>query len=229
MTKISIVPGIALLATGCVGGIDDSTDSRHSGGPGGAFEEGWGTAPATCEVSPNSGRVVARRLSRGEYNNTVRDLFGFDVGRPADDFPDDVTGGDRDNNNGLVVSDSMFERAETAANRMAAAAIQHGFITCDPTKMDSRACAKQILEPFMTRARRRPVTPQEVDGVLGYLAITQAEASEPDPFRQAIKLAIADVLLSPSFLFRFETLPDAASAKPQRLGSYDLASRLSYF
>src|SRR5262245_58667111 len=66
-------------------------------------EDDWGSAAATCQVSQSSGRVVARRLDRTEYNNTVRDLFGFDVGRPADDFPDDITGGDSESNNGLIV------------------------------------------------------------------------------------------------------------------------------
>src|SRR5205814_4197670 len=33
-------------------------------------------------------RVMARRLNRVEYNNTVRDLLGVDI-QPADDFPQD--------------------------------------------------------------------------------------------------------------------------------------------
>ena len=37
------------------------------------------------------GNVPARRLSREEYNRTIRDLVGLDL-RPADQFPIDFTG-----------------------------------------------------------------------------------------------------------------------------------------
>jgi hypothetical protein len=227
------------LSGACVGDIDSpesqpSAEADAPAAPGASGKPGEAAAgtpagAAGCPVSASSGRVVARRLSRAEYNNTVRDLFGFDVGRPADDFPEDVTGGDDDNNNGLTVSELLFEKAEAAAGRLARLALDNGFVGCDPTKIDRRACARQTLEPFMARAWRRPVTPAEVDGVLRYLALVEAERGEKDPFGQAIALAIQHVLLSPSFLFRFEIVENPASPAPQRLNDHDLASRLSYF
>ena len=39
-------------------------------------------------ASDNPGRVVARRLNRVEYNNTIRDLLAVPI-RPADEFPVD--------------------------------------------------------------------------------------------------------------------------------------------
>ena len=42
------------------------------------------------------GRVLARRLNRVEYNNTVRDLLGIAF-RPADEFPVDDSGYGFDN------------------------------------------------------------------------------------------------------------------------------------
>ena len=44
----------------------------------------------------NPGRVVARRLNRIEYNNTIRDLLGVNL-RIADDFPPDPSGYGFDN------------------------------------------------------------------------------------------------------------------------------------
>src|SRR5262245_48800974 len=200
----------AVFSGACMGTVEEPWSSS-GGSAEGPSDEGWGPAAQTCEVSPNPGRVVAHRLSRTEYNNTLRDLFGFDVGRPADDFPDDVTGGDAGNNNGLIVSDLLLEKAEIAVSRIALTAVQRGFITCDPTKIDKRLCFEQSIEPFMTRAWRRPVTTAEVDGLLGYLAVAEAEAGLSDPFKEAMTLAIEDVLLSPNFFFRFEILNDPTS------------------
>ncbi|MES1256750.1 MAG: DUF1587 domain-containing protein [Acidobacteriota bacterium] len=46
---------------------------------------------ADRNVTPDPGRVTARRLNRTEYNNTVRDLLAVDT-HPADDFPQDDFG-----------------------------------------------------------------------------------------------------------------------------------------
>jgi hypothetical protein len=155
----------------------------------------------------------------------MRDLFpSASVGTPADDFPDDDMGV-----SGLGVSDAFMEKAEVAASQLAFAAVQGGFITCDPVKVDKRLCARQIFEPFMTRAWRRPVTSGEVDRALRYLAIVEKEQGLAYPFVEAVKLGIQHVLLSPNFLFRFELLSDPTSTNPQPLGAYEIASRLSYF
>ena len=211
----STCPSLALMISlgvfGCNGIIgdipDDVGDSRA----------------AACTAS-QAGQVVARRLSREEYNNTVRDLFGLDVGRPADAFPDDVAGA-----NGLTVSDQFLQDHEDAVARLATLAIDRGFITCDPAASGARTCAREILAPFIERAWRRPVTSEEVEGVLRYLDVVAAEPDEADPFRQAIELAIQAALMSPNFLFRFEPIDDPTSPASQPLGNYELANRLSYF
>jgi mono/diheme cytochrome c family protein len=55
-----------------------------------AWARGLLTAEARARAG-DPGRVVVRRLSNAEYNNTVRDLIGVDL-QPARDFPVD---GDR--------------------------------------------------------------------------------------------------------------------------------------
>jgi hypothetical protein len=210
------------LALGCQG----STAFEIFGA--GAGEGGPGeTPPAVVDkgCAPESGRVTARRLSRSEYNNTVRDLFvGLDVGRPADELPDDVAGV-----NGLTVSDLYLEKHETITANLAALAVERGLIACNPVDIGERVCARQTLEPLMKRAWRRPVTEEEVDGVLAHLDVVAAEAGEKSPFAQAIRLAVQEVLMSPSFLFRFEPVVDPTSPASQPLDSFELASRLSYF
>lgn len=59
----------------------------------------WLTFAVACKQDPpaaDPGRVVAHRLNRAEYDNTVRDLFGTAL-HPADDFPADDFGVGFDN------------------------------------------------------------------------------------------------------------------------------------
>jgi hypothetical protein len=211
---------ILWLLTGCVGEITvPPARVDVSGGSGG------GSAAPTCETQ--SGRVVARRLSRLEYNNTVRDLFPFDAGRPADEFPDDIVG-ENPTDEGLTVSVPYLEKHALAVERLSVQAVATGFLACPPN-VATRACAKQQLAPFMRRAWRRPVTEAEVEGVLGYFDLTAREAGEPEPFQQGLRLAVQDVLMSPNFLFRFEVLDQPNAPIAQRLTRFEVANRLSYF
>src|SRR5271154_1537642 len=71
----------------------------------------------------DSGRVLARRLNRVEYNNTVRDLLGVDV-RPADDFPQDDSAYGFDNiAQALSVSPLLMEKYVATAERIARMAV----------------------------------------------------------------------------------------------------------
>ena len=68
----------------------------------------WSRAMLDAEARARAGdpgRVVVRRLSNAEYNNTVRDLTGFDL-EPARDFPADGAAGEGFTNAGdaLVMS-----------------------------------------------------------------------------------------------------------------------------
>ncbi len=59
---------------------------------------------------PDPGRVVARRLNRAEYDNTMRDLFGVDW-KPAADFPvDDQNEGFDNIAESLSVSPLLMEK-----------------------------------------------------------------------------------------------------------------------
>lgn len=78
---------------------------------------------ADRNAKPNPGVVVARRLNRTEYNNTVRDLVGVDL-RPADSFPPDDTGYGFDNIGAVLsMSPVLTERYLNAAEKVARAAV----------------------------------------------------------------------------------------------------------
>ena len=122
------------LSGGCLGEIaprtlDDPTRQSAGGGPSSPPLGPPMLAPATGgpevkvgEVAIEPGRVVAHRLNRVEYNNTVRDLFfGLDL-RPADAFPVDNFAEGFDNNaQELRMSNLLMEKYLDAADKLVAA------------------------------------------------------------------------------------------------------------
>ena len=79
--------------------------------------------------------------------------------------------------------------------------------------------AYNVIERFMQRAFRKPVSKKEVDH---YHSIYKLFAAELDTFESAMRETLAMVLISPQFLYHTRVKDD--EAKP-----YELASRLSYF
>jgi hypothetical protein len=65
--------------------------------------------------NPDPGRVTVRRLNRGEYRNTIRDLMGIDFNSDVE-FPPDDTGYGFDNiGDVLTVSPMLLEKYLAAA------------------------------------------------------------------------------------------------------------------
>ncbi len=90
-----------------------------------------------------------------------------------------------------------------------------------------RDCARRLVGEFARRAYRRPVAPEEINGLLGLYDQARADG---DNFEAGVKLALTAVLISPHFLFRGELQPEPDN--PRRIhpiGEFALASRLSYF
>ena len=75
------------------------------------------------DAHPAAGRLIAHRLNRSEYTNTVRDLLGVDF--PAsEEFPADDTGYGFDNiGDVLTVSPTLMQAYLAAAERIAARAV----------------------------------------------------------------------------------------------------------
>jgi mono/diheme cytochrome c family protein len=74
-------------------------------------------------IKPDPGRVVARRLNRNEYTNTIRDLLGVTF-RADKDFPTDDSSFGFDNiSEALTVSPVLIEKYLAAGEKIASAAI----------------------------------------------------------------------------------------------------------
>jgi hypothetical protein len=88
-------------------------------------------------------------------------------------------------------------------------------------------CARLIVAALARRAYRRPVTQQEVNGLVRFVSMAQQNG---DSFEQGVRVALEAILVSPHFLFRIENDRDPNNpAASHRLDDYELASRLSYF
>lgn len=90
---------------------------------------------------------------------------------------------------------------------------------------DERAYAREVLERFMPRAYRRPVTAAEIDEKL---ALYDGVRKEKESFIDAVKIPLVAVLASPGFLYLAEP-GEGSNGKPRVLNSVEIASRLSYF
>ncbi|HTS65377.1 MAG TPA: DUF1592 domain-containing protein [Candidatus Acidoferrales bacterium] len=80
-------------------------------------------ARADAAIKPDPGRVVARRLNRTEYRNSIRDLLTIDF-RADRDFPTDDSGYGFDNiGDILTVSPVLMQKYLEAAESIASAAL----------------------------------------------------------------------------------------------------------
>jgi len=98
---------------------------------------------------------------------------------------------------------------------------------CRPTSLSEEApCAEKIIRSLANQSFRRPVSGDEIQGLVGFYQTGRKEGD----FESGIRSALQAILASPQFLFRLERAP--ATVKPgqtYRVTDIDLASRLSYF
>jgi hypothetical protein len=90
-----------------------------------------------------------------------------------------------------------------------------------PTATNKNALARKVLSNFANKAFRRPATAVEVDRLMQIAALAW---KNEEPFERGIQLGVQAALSSPHFLFRVE-----ADDSTGKVGSYELATRLSYF
>jgi hypothetical protein len=95
----------------------------------------------------------------------------------------------------------------------------------DPVQGNERATAEKSLSKFAFRAYRRPVSSEEVAGLM---KVYDLVIKAGEPFERGVQVAMQAVLVSPHFLFKVETEPPKGKADRDLTG-YELATRLSYF
>lgn len=129
------------------------------------------------------------------------------------------------NDRNLIVEFLEFDGPLNAPNTLPASHTR--IITMPHTKANRIAVARKVLGDFARRAYRRPVTTEEVDRLVRYVALAEKQG---ESWERGIQLGVTAVLVSPNFLFRVEANDTPVkNGKKSVLGSYEMASRLSYF
>ncbi|MDP3236562.1 MAG: DUF1592 domain-containing protein [Myxococcales bacterium] len=211
------------------------------GAPGGAMTAG-GTAAAggeaggtvsACTSTPSVGANTVRRLTRWEYDNTVRDLVGVTTNPSAEFSAEEEALGFTNNSASLTTTPSLVEKqlaaAEAIATTVSGRLSSLRWYTCNPASETENVCAVRFIDSFGQRAYRRPLTEPERAALFtlfqqgraagGVDATGQAVSG----FLAGIQLVITGALLSPDFLYRME-----ASGTPGPVTDLELASRLSF-
>lgn len=232
--------GLSLaLCGGCYVGAQGSAVGESSGAAGtgsGSDESGDETGEPqvpTC-LEEHDGGTTLRRLTRFEYNNTVRDLLGTQT-FPADGFPSEELANGFGNDAGAQsVSSLLAEQYNVAAEALAveATATPEAFARIAPCSSDlgdddaaaTDACARSFIESFGALSYRRPLTGDEVDALAAFEQMLRADAD----FNTSAAGVVEVLLQSPDFLYRVEHGFIDAQGR-HRPTSHEMASRLSYF
>jgi hypothetical protein len=230
------------LGAGCTGQIAEGPVAPEAPGPSapvapapGAKTGSVPTSGATPGAAPVTGPYAVavaelRRLTRREYDNTVRDLLG-DASSPARAFVDDAPGASGYEAPGAMGSLEVDAHMQ-AAEKLAANAVGRlaQLSPCGPkTAAEEEPCAVSFIKSFAPRAFRRPLLPEEAADLL--TLYREVRASAGLSFADAIGAVIQGVLQSPNFIYHRERGADrpVVEGSAVRYTSYELASRLSYF
>jgi hypothetical protein len=240
---------LALVAwAGCTGNLDGPTGPGR--GSAGQLEPGAASGQVDEHGNPvpdSDGRPIGqsglalrcdpaapidpgpsplRLLSREQYFNTLRDLFGA-----AGDVRSLLTGVEEPSEFGLLQADVSLvelEDFQKAADAVAAKVVADktmlaALAPC--TAADKRACARSFVEKSAARAYRAPLT--DAADIERHLKLYDLGAKTSH--EHGIELVLRGVLQSPRFLYRVELgSSEKVADNAVRLSDYELAARLSY-
>ena len=163
------------------------------------------------------GRVVVRRLSNAEYDNTVRDLTGVDF-RPTRDFPADGAAGEGFTNAGdaLVMSPTLLTKYFNAAKDVSA----HAVLLPDGLRFSPSAARRDWTDETLAELRQtyREFDPGPDDGRLDftpYLAATVAHRDDLAAGKATIEAVASQEKINPKYLqILWQTLTDTTPSFP---------------
>jgi hypothetical protein len=173
----------------------------------------------------------ARRLSRAEYDNTLRDLLNDETRSGFAKLPEDVNDPFDNDVSTQQVSPALIEAAETLAQQAAARAVADpailaSIVPCTPAGPGDADCMRKFVASFGRRALRRPLSTDEIGRYLGL----QAFAVEKGDFNVGVELVLQAMLQDVEFLYRIEAgTPVPGHADVFKLNDFEVATRLSYF
>jgi hypothetical protein len=226
--------GAALTLVACEGGISGGS-APAGAGPGlgtagvtaaaGAGAGGASVTAADC-AAPTAGPAPLRRLSREQYDNSVRDLLAPQQSVTAAFELDERIGG-YESNAVIPISPTSVARYRDAAEALAAEAVGRldGLLPCTVATIGEDACARQFVTSFGRRVYRRPLASAEVDALMKLYGERKAKSD----FAGAVGLVISALLQSPHFLYRVEQAPGKVAGSVVALSGLEVATRLAQF
>jgi hypothetical protein len=224
--------GLAVALAACEGGADGSP-SATGGTNAGAGTAGSGIGNSGPGNSTTASASVARRLTRAELGNVVRDVLGDESGAVAKLLADDQYVPFDNDYREQRASSALIESLEALASELAARAVlpenRDKIVPCTPSGPGDAACLKATIERLGRSLYRRPLSDEQVSA---YLTL-QSFATEVTPgvshdFYTAVELVLRSMLQDPEVLYRVETGTPSGEPGIFRLDGYEVASRLSF-
>ena len=177
------------------------------------------------------GAFVIRRLTKTEYANTLRDLYGVDPSI-AESLPDEVVGEGFLNSISALQSEQFLGIANRVVAQVVApegkapTALQKRLFGEAPTEgADLRKAARDIARSLARDAYRRP----PIDAELAVLVdVYDLGRKNELNHTAALGLMLKAVLVSPQFLFITPAGEPESKENIVPLDNFQLASRLSY-
>ena len=183
-------------------------------------------------LSPKDpGPFVIRRLTKTEYGNTLRDLFGVNPAI-ADELPEEVSGEGFLNSLSPLQLEQYLSIAQKVLDQVLApegqrpTEIEQRLLGELPANQeDARAAARRVAQSLARKAYRRPPSEAELEVLLKVFDLGKQNNLND---RESVRLMLKAILVSPQFLF----ITPAEEVKPDveivPLDDHQLASRLSY-
>jgi hypothetical protein len=177
------------------------------------------------------GPFVIRRLTKPEFANTLRDLYGADRSI-ADSLPEEVVGEGFLNSISPLQSELLLDIANQVVGQVVApqgqspTSVQKRLFGEPPAKgSDLRKEARNVARALARDAYRRPPSEAELDVLVDVYDLGRDNELNHSA---ALGLMLKAVLVSPQFLFITPAGAPESKEKIVLLDDYQLASRLSY-
>jgi len=254
VSRACVLLGSAALlasAVACSAGADSGNSARGGGnsssGSGNGSSGASGSSPtagsgdASSGAPPSSigvtsllqscdssalGRPQLRRLTRGELQRTLDDIFPQVKGKWAVSIAEAESALGFDNDPAVLtvggqVAGKLLDTASALATALVADDVLPQVLPC-ATSTPNHACAQTFLDQFGRRLFRRPLSQTERDR---YLSFFDARLSASD-FKSALRWMTVGLIQSPHAIYRREV--GTLSGSEYQLSQHEIAGELAY-
>jgi hypothetical protein len=222
---------------GSGGASAPGTGGSGASGTAGAGATGAGGAagmPDVGTIFPNPPAFAPapgalRRLTRNQFRNAMKDVFGYDVNvndLDADSFTANFASLGAAT---VVTSDRGAEQYNTAVENavnvvFSDATKRSQFIGCTPSGQSNDTCVRGYIQKLGLRAWRRPLETAELDR---FVALAASASTTLGSATEGARWTTVALFSSPNFLYRPE-LGAAGANGTLRLTATEVASRLAF-